>query len=275
MNFYKWFAKAIFLLQLCTVFNISKSIAQASLPDISCVTQNGINIITWQCPYDGVKSISVERSNDSIFNFTTIGFVKNTSKGVQFFIDGHPLLGTNWYRIKLIFGSDVSWTSNRVKVFIDSSQILQQHVMPSNDSLQKIVKGLITTTFNINDTTALSEKLKGYKISNSSNLTKGGSNNLTISIPDISQVNSYTYIRSRYIFSNPFTGHVNIEIANAKANNYSVLFFNSKNEKLFEIPKINDDKIIVDKRNFQQAGVFKFELYKNKTKFETGFITIY
>ncbi|HTN18090.1 MAG TPA: hypothetical protein VL092_10440, partial [Chitinophagaceae bacterium] len=62
------------------------SIAQPVLPDMASVTQNGINILTWTCQYDGVKSIAVQRSSDSNLNYITIGYVKDVKKGVQYYL---------------------------------------------------------------------------------------------------------------------------------------------------------------------------------------------
>ena len=77
--------------------------AQPTLPDIMVLTQNGVNIISWVSQYEGLKSIAVQRSADSVFNYATIGYVKNLKKGPQAFIDGHPNPGVNWYRLTIVF----------------------------------------------------------------------------------------------------------------------------------------------------------------------------
>jgi hypothetical protein len=216
--------------------------AQPMLPDMQALTQKGINILSWTNQYDGLKSIAVERSADSIYNFTTIGYVKDLKKGPQAFIDGHPNPGVNWYRLNIVFSSDLNWYSNRVKIFVDSAQLLQQRVLPPNDSLQKMVNSLT--------------------LNNSS---------------DPSEINAFTYIRSQYVFTNPFTGHVNVELpenADKKAT-YSLKFFNGNNTEVLHVPKISEHTIIIDKRNFQKKGLYKFELRKNKELLETGYITIY
>ncbi|HRO42188.1 MAG TPA: hypothetical protein PL009_05105 [Flavipsychrobacter sp.] len=207
-------------------------------------TQKGVNVLSWISQYDGIKSIAVQRSNDSIFNFTTIGYVKNIKKGTQAFIDGHPNPGTNWYRLYIVFSSDLTWFSNRVKLFVDSAQLMKQGVLPPNDSLQKIV-----TTLTLGDGT----------------------------IPDPSEINAYTYIRSQYVFTNPFTGHINVELpdSNDKKSAFSLVFFDDKNRQVLEVPKIAEQNVIIDKRNFQRKGIYKFEMKKNQSLLETGYITIY
>ena len=329
------------------------------------VTQNGINILTWTCQYDGVKTIAVQRSSDSNFNYITIGYVRDIKKGVQYYLDGHPKPGANWYRVKLVFGSDLSWTSNRIKVMVDSAQIAKARSLPPNDSLQGLIaksqvktvevaassvsttvkpkiekpqitaspvvdtqrtmpldrnlptKGLQPAPKAIMPVAANAQpisKLAGNTLADSmsdptfynpKNLPTKGLQSMptktlpvatasiplptievppapivvkpliSLEIPDIESVDAYSYIKSQYVFTNPFTGHVNIEVADAKTSKYSIEFFDSKNAKILEIPKLNETNIVLDKRNFQRVGIYKFELYKDKVKLETGYVTIY
>src|SRR3569832_952559 len=101
------------LLGFLLSFIVTTSFAQPVLPDIFGVTQKGVNILSWVSQYDGVKSSAVQRSSDSVYNFATIGYVKNLKKGNQGFIDGHPTPGTNWYRLYIVFSTDLTWYSNR------------------------------------------------------------------------------------------------------------------------------------------------------------------
>ena len=100
-------------------------------------------------------------------------------------------------------------------------------------------------------------------------------NRLVVSIPDPSEISAYTYIKSQYVFTNPFTGHINLELPEPRTYQYSIKFFNSQNAMVLEIPRILETSIILDKRNFQHKGLYKFELIKNREKMETGYITIY
>lgn len=271
---------ALFITLSCLFAFAPHAFAQPVLPDMANVTQNGINILTWTCQYEGVKSIAVQRSSDSNFNYITIGYVRNLKKGVQYYLDGHPKAGPNWYRVKLIFGSDLSWTSNRIKVMVDSAQIAKGRVLPSNDSLQGMAAKFQTKSVSITDSTSGKVGKKSVIVTSTvkSTDTANKANNglsLTIEIPDIENVNAYSYIKSQYVFTNPFTGHVNIEIPEVKTAKYTIEFFDSKNLKILEVPKISEPNVVLDKRNFQRVGMYKFELFKDKVKLETGYITIY
>lgn len=232
----------------CLLLTSQFTKAQTVLPDFTLTSEKGINLLSWVCQYDGIKSIAVQRSADSIFNYATIGYVKNIAKGSQGYIDGHPLPGMNYYRLYIVFSSDITWTSNRGRIFIDSAALLQKTVLPPNDSLQKMVTKVVTDDPNI-----------------------------IIAPPDPSNMNTYTYVRSQFVFTNPFTGHINIELPENFNNNdmYSLKFFDSKDKKTVEIPRISEREVVLDKRNFQRKGIYKFELYKNEKLVEKGHITIY
>ncbi len=236
-----------------TVF-VLKINAQPLLPDIAGTTEKGVNVISWSCQYDGIKSIAVQRSADSAYNYITAGYVKNLKKGIQAFVDGHPAPGNNWYRLYIVFNSDLTWYSNRINLPVDSNELLkQQAVLPPNDSLQKI----IASTSGNDSLQKLVRKI-AIKITT-----------------DETEINPLTYIKSQYIFTNPLTGHVNMELPEVTKHKYSVRFYNQKEKLILEVPRIAESPVIIDKRNFQQKGLFKFILKRDNSQLETGYISIY
>jgi hypothetical protein len=235
------------------------------LPDFLGVTQKGVNLLSWTSQYEKLKSIAVQRSADSFFNYSTIGYVRNLKPGPQAFIDGHPMPGKNWYRLQILFGSDLTWYSNRLKLFVDSAQLAQAAILPPNDSLQKLASRIV-----FNDTTGTTTTATEKSPSKS-----GSKAALSVKIPEATGSDAYTYVKSQYVFTNPFTGHVNVEIKDAATSAYSLKFYDQKDNQVLDIPRISEASVIIDRRNFQRKGIFKFELYRNKEKLETGYITIY
>ncbi len=260
------------LLTIC-LFSISiLSYAQPTLPDILGGTEKGINILTWNNQYDGIKSIAVQRSTDSIFNYVTVGYVKNLKKGQQAFIDGHPTPGNNWYRLYIVFNSDLVWNSNRVKLIVDSATIATKGVIPPNDSLQKLAANI---KMKIDTTSGKSTISTSTGTTTPTDSVAKVLSSIKLSLPVNSDLNSYNYIRSQYVFTNPFTGHINVEVPDVNKHKYSVIFMTQGKKKLFEVGRVTDSPIIIDKRNFQQKGLFQFELRKDDVKLETGYITVY
>lgn len=270
------------LLSLVFVITCASAIAQPNLPDIIGVSDKGINVLSWNCQYDGIKSIAVQRSSDSTYNFITVGYVKNLKKGLQAFIDGHPVAGNNWYKLYIVFGSDLTWYSNRIKLHVDSATLKTAGVLPPNDSLQKLAaKVKIDTVSNVSQSTGPGRvgdpAKRGGNIVVAIDSTQALPNmpKLTITIPEPAEVNEYSYVKSQYVFTNPFTGHVNLELPDYKSNLFAVKFYNDKGRQILDIPLITEPILIIDKRNFQRKGLYKFELSKDKKKWETGYITIY
>lgn len=255
------------LLLLFVVISFSAN-AQPILPDIVGASEKGINVLSWTSQYDGLKSIAVQRSNDSVFNYKTIGYVKNLKKGPQAFIDGHPEAGKNWYRLYIVFGSDLTWYSNRFKLYVDSATIMNKGVLPPNDSLQK-----------------LATKVKIETSTSPAPATPGDTANvgtstipiprIVIDIPAPEDINAFSYMKSQYVFTNPFTGHVNLELPDYGEHNYSVRFFDQNNREVLEIPGVTEPQVIIDKRNFKKKGLYKFILRQDRKDIETGYITIY
>jgi hypothetical protein len=257
------FSRAGILSLAVLLFISASAVAQPVLPDIAGATNKGINVISWTSQYEGIKSIAVQRSSDSVYNYSTVGYVKNLKKGPQAFIDGHPLPGNNWYKLYIVFNSDLTWYSNRFKLYVDSATLMNKGVLPPNDSLQKLAAKIKIDTSGKVAPGASSDSLQNIV------------NKLIVSIPDPGEINAYTYIRSQYVFTNPFTGHINMELPDPRTHLYSISFFDDKNRRIIDIPRILESSVILDKRNFQRKGLYKFELLKDNEKMETGYITVY
>ncbi|RQO29750.1 hypothetical protein DBR32_14285 [Taibaiella sp. KBW10] len=216
-----------------------------TLPEFNAITKDGINILSFTNPYEsGVKLIAVQRSADSNYNFTTIGTVPKITKGSAVYVDPHPMVGKNWYRIVLVFSSGIDFKSNLGVLDVDSSAIARQKLMPSSEELQKIVN-------------------------------QGNESSKQIIKTVEKQAEAVSYPKSRYVFTNPFSGNINIELPDALSARYTIDFFDASKKKVLNIPRVNEKIIILDKRNFNQLGVYQFTIYKDQKEFEKGYITIF
>lgn len=253
------------------------------LPDIIAATDKGVNVISWTCQYDGIKSIAVQRSQDSVFNYKTVGYVKITRKGRQAFIDGHPDAGDNWYRLYIAFNSDLTWYSNNIKIHIDSNILLEKGVIPPNDSLQQYASNVKITREDIiassQETTAIANaSIAADRPSiNNRSIEANKAPKLNLNIPKAEQGNQMSYIKSRYVFTNPFTGHVTLELPKDSRKVYSIQFFkqNDPRTPVLDVPRLRESDVVIDKRNFQGKGVYKFILKQSGENIEEGYISIY
>ena len=86
---------------------------------------------------------------------------------------------------------------------------------------------------------------------------------------------STDFITSRFIFTDSVTGHIDMFLPDdVKTHHYSVKFYDAQNHVIIDLPRINTAKIIIDKRNFQHEGMYKFILRRDVTEFERGYIEI-
>jgi hypothetical protein len=288
------------LFLLLFFFECYQAIAQPTLPNLSGSADKGVVLLSWTCQYNGVKAIAVLHSTDSIYNFRNIGYVKKLDKGIQAFVDGHPDTGKNYYKLSIVFNSGLTWTSNRKLVYVDISQLgFTRLALPRNDSLQKFivteelfrpapvkVPGI---TPKVDSEDAAPRKTTGHKVSLSfdadslganapeekkENLAPAPKKKITISF-DEPDVTAPLYIKSVYIFTDPLSGHVKIDLPeDVRKHNYSVKFYDRQNHLIFEVPRINAAKILIDKRNFQHKGLYKFVLRKDAVELESGFVNV-
>lgn len=234
--------------------------AQPALPEVAHATSKAVNFLSWTSPYEHIRSIAVQRSPDSVFNWQVIGFVKDLNQGPQAFIDGHPIPGRNFYRLEIVFSSDLHWFSNSVKLHVDSNDIKNGRVLPPTDSLQKYVAGM------------LRDGTLRIKVDTSNHT---GNIETNIVVPTTGNSQQYSYERSLYVYTDPFTGHVNVSVGDPKAHMYAIQFYDGRNNKVLFIPHVGVPELIIDKRNFQKKGLYKFELIEDQQIKETGFVTIY
>lgn len=215
------------------------AIAQVpQLPAMQIVTDNAKNILSWTSQYDGIKSISIQRSSDSVSNFVTIGLLANPKKGVQKFTDLKPLIGKNSYRLSILFAGDVEWFSNTYKVIMDSEVIA------------KSIEGVIES----GSTNAISSP---------------------VNVPAVTQPTDFYYTPSVRIYTNPYTGHININLEDALSKKYSIRFFDPSKNEILRISRVIKTALVLDKNNFNAKGTYSFQLFDGSTLNETGYITVY
>lgn len=210
------------------------------LPAMQIVTDKAENILTWNCQYDGIKSIAIQRSADSVRNYVTIGVLTAPKKGIQTFTDKRPLLGKNSYRLSILFAGDVEWFSNTYKVILDSATIAK--------SIEEAIKS---------GTTNAKEAI-----------STNGTNNSN-------QSTDFYYTPSTRIYTNPYTGHINISLEDALSKKYSIRFFDTSKNEILRISRVLKTTLILDKNNFNSKGTYSFQLFDGTVLNETGYITIY
>lgn len=210
--------------------------AQPTLPNIECVQEGSTVRLMWTCQYEGVKGIVVNRSYDSLKNYSQIGTVANVEKGIQTFVDERPLAGRSFYKVVVIFRSGLNWSSNHCGFMMNGSII--------NDTAGEM-KG-----------EAVVPRIK-FK--------------LTIPEPDPDAV----YTDPIHVRNNKTTGHLDVRLPTDHSMHYwSLVFYDQKKQAVLSIPLVKARNVVIDKRNFRRRGVYKFELRRDGVVFEWGYVTV-
>ena len=263
---YKFF---FLILGLITVQIVS---AQEVLPGITVKDFSGKIIVSWMNEYKvPVSNISIQRSYDSTKNFTTIGSVLNPQNLENGFADNKPPYNKMYYRLFISFegGAYVfSSTVRPVKVIPEKDTTSEPipeinrfawQAKPAADTiLQPIEVARPDSGIHINIPSSL-PRLHLPSKKDSIVLKKG---------PDI-----IPYPSSR-IFSNR-DNNVVIHLPEASFKKYTVKFYDETHVFLFELTKLMEEFLIVEKVNFAHAGWFHFEIFENgklleKNKFFIG-----
>jgi hypothetical protein len=181
------------------------SFSQDTLPNISVTQISNKVLISWTNPFTSLTTINIQRSYDSLKNFTTIGSVLNVKPKTNGFVDSKEFIPPQYYRLFISFegGTYMFTVSHR----------------PGLDTL-KVLPDLRVNQMPVQTWFVASKQVY-----------TGRDYNIIISLPD------------------------------ADKKKYSIKFFEEEGTLLFELKKITETYLTVDKVNFRHSGLFKFELY--------------
>ncbi len=283
-------------LLLPLLLGTSNLIAQPSLPEIAATSENKDVIITWQNQYDKVKVITVMRSNDSMTDFEIIGYVKKPAKGINSYNDKKVPPGKYYYKLAIVFGSGLNWRSNLASVVVAPPVREKPKDEPQKETeIRQEPKNKATTPPTAQLESSFKENNSAAKAPDTAKKTTHAAPAVALTFASDSNLSArqaparhkihYSYdeitdntpifIRSKYIYSDTATGHVRLDLPeDLETHHYSVKFYDKDKHVIIEVPRLNSTKIILDKRNFQHKGVYKFVLRKDYTELESGFITV-
>ncbi|HMK02752.1 MAG TPA: hypothetical protein VK489_01115 [Ferruginibacter sp.] len=235
--------KIFYLLWLCIAVPAGELLAQDILPDITVKNYNGKIIVSWKNEYPlEVKTINIQRSFDSLKNFTTIGSVLNPQSTENGFVDEKPPYNKMYYRVFVSFDEGAY-------VFSESERPVKESAHPLPIVTIDDLKILPPEGKTVSKPGTYTDRTKQPN-------TKVPGRPATEIRPEV-----ITY-PSRRIFT-AREGNIVINLANAETKKYIVKFFDESDKSLFELNKIKDDHLIIEKFNFLRAGWFYFEVYEN------------
>ncbi len=277
-----------FYLFLCIFFLFPDEIAaQQTLPLITVKNNNGNIIVSWRNEYQlEVKNINIQRSFDSLKNYTTIGAVLNPQNIENGFVDMTPPYNKMYYRVFISFNAGeylFSESGRPVKEILPPLPIISQPVvfepdvipdLKSETKVDTIYKIEVSIENKKTETKTIisKEKIGPDPIITDINTKKQAviSNTkpanpivetMKTPVETVPKEEVITY-PSRRIFTAK-DNNVIINLPKAEKSKYLIKFFNDKEQPLFDLDKIKEEYLIIEKVNFLKTGWFYFEIYEN------------
>lgn len=91
------------------------------LPDFQALIKPGKIQLDWISGFPNASQIGIQRSLDSVLNFTTIGYASYPKESRNAYLDNKPLPGKNYYRLFILFSNNTYMYSKTVLALPDST----------------------------------------------------------------------------------------------------------------------------------------------------------
>ena len=178
---------------------------------------------------------------------------------------------------------DIPFLSKKRRVnadIINSSEYSLQKNMPPSSMVKPAEKNFVHLYFRKRDSLIQIMEYGQFRIYRDSIANKTKDTLYALNKYDVvllPYVPKYVWKPSVYVVLNQ-NGYINIRIPGAHQKTYRLVFFDTDGSVLFEIKRVKEPNLILDKTNFLHSGWFNFELYeedklkeKNKVYLEKDF----
>ena len=205
------------------------AIAQDTLPHIAVKKLNTKILVSWKNTYGAtITNINIQRSADSLRNFTSIGSILEPMNSENGYVDNKAPHDSMYYRVFVTFAGG-RYVFSHSKKPIEDTSLKANAIIADNNESEETGKSSAT---------------------------------------------SRTFLASRFVYTAK-DNNVIINLHSTYPENFSVKFFDERENNLFEIAKLTEQFLIVDKVNFKHSGWFYFQLFekgalKEKHKFFIG-----
>ncbi len=262
--------------------NLSVS-GQKVLPSISVKNLNGKIIVSWLNEYQKpIQNILIQRSYDSLKNYSTIGTVLNPQNAENGYPDNAPPYNKMYYRLAITFEGGTYEIGKPARPVKDMPELESMDIRnyPKEEVIIKDNTSLVNTetTTPKKDTADLKPNKTEIKNKKDQNKVKTA----VITPADSSQIKAVLItpkkiIETAFPSSRIFTSKQNIvviHLTDINSKKYSIRFYDEDEKLIFEIKKITEDYLYVEKSNFIHAGWFRFEIYEDGIIFEKNKVLI-
>ncbi len=233
--------------------------AQDTLPKITVKNMSGRIIISWMNNYTlPIANINIQRSYDSLKNYTTIGSVLNPQNVENGYTDVNPPYNKMYYRVFVGFEGGTYVITPPVRPV----KIIPPPVEIKEDSIQLTPE---TDSTSVADSTTIKTPVNPVKppVKNPVKPPVNPANPpVVINTPPPPPPKPVITYPSQKIFTSR-NQDVVIYLPNADSKKYLVKFFDEENREIFQLSKLTEKYLILEKVNFIHSGWFHFELFED------------
>jgi hypothetical protein len=200
-----------------------------TLPSFSVKNRLGKIIISWVNNFPELVQISIQRSPDSLRGYKTILTVPDASAITNGYLDNKAPDQKSFYRLYVQQPGGKYFFTKPARPIVDTSRNIKYEIAKNNQ----------VTIRNNN----------GHQQTDS----------MAVKAPEVKP----SFIPSSFVFTN-IDGNVSIALPNAKQANYTLKFYREDDTPLFQMSRVKEEQLTLDKSNFVKSGWFKFELFENE-----------
>jgi len=281
--------------------------AQDTLPRFTAIVRGpGKILISWHNKYPVVSQISIQRSSDSLKNFTTLLTVPDPKLPENGAVDSKADHPNYYYRLFVVLdnGQYLFTNSQRPHSNIHESPAVVAadkvdepapgvpadnrllYMAPADDRTKTRIKSPVairrlpelsmSNILFVRKGDTLLGQLSGSRIQAfRDSILRRTKDTLVFVDGDTMLIRPFVakevYKVSPFVYTGKY-GNIHVMLPQPAGKHFAVKFFDENRRLLFELSEIRDPALIVDKTNFQHSGWFYFELYdgdqlKEKNKF--------
>ncbi len=264
------------------LFFAGRLFSQDTLPRFTLSERANKVTISWTNPFQSLIQLNVQRSYDSLRNFSTVFSAPSPELQQNGFTDTRPATNRVFYRIFYVLegGAYFFSKSKRVNGSPDGTTSVSSGDNPdardmTNGTFGNIVAGdKRMVTIQIRNEVYRQVSVNAFRNFRDSilHLTKDtlyAINDTLVAVNpylghEAFKVSSYIYVSK--------DGFINVSVPAIGDKKYNIKFFEEDGTPLFEIHYVKESPLILDKANFVHSGWFGFELYEdNKLKEKNKF----
>ncbi len=260
--------KIYLFLVLATILSHGRLFAQAVLPDFTLKNNYGEISVLWLNSYpQHVNGISVQRSYDSINNFTSIASVFNPQNTVNGFTDVNPPYNKMYYRLFIGFDTGIYILTESKRPEINNNVDYSQLILEINALYEKNIVLQEEKLRKQKEAALIIAAKKAKTASKTRKAIKPVTTKPPVIVIEQDIIDEVITYPSKRIYTDK-ENNIVMKLPNVKANKFTVKFFTEDYKPVFTLKNVTDDYFIIEKVNFKYAGWYVFEIYKNDLLFE-------